>query len=424
MPLRRSPDLAAFSGLLGERLRQAGLAVSADQLGRFVRATDLSVPATLDDLFFVGSTTLVTGHDQLGTYRAVFDQVFRGLQDQAEARGDPNAPPARPRQAAARRPEPSRRRQPAEDAPGSATAGGAEGSDASERAVEIVAASRLERLATTDFAALSDDELAELAQLMRQIRLNVPLRPARRRRRHRHGDRLDLRATLRRSRRTGGDPVDMVTRRAGRRPRKLVVLCDISGSMAPYSRSFLQFLHAAAGGTRAEVFSFATRLTRLTKALSSADADTALALGAGGAPDWHGGTRIGSTMKEFLDRYGRPGLARGAVVVIVSDGWDRDEPGLIGEQMARLRRLACRIVWINPRRAAPGFAPVVGGMAAALPHCDALVSGNTLASLHQAMGALAEPGGAAMSRRAAPRITRRPGRPVLAPSPPPDPRGT
>jgi uncharacterized protein with von Willebrand factor type A (vWA) domain len=256
--------------------------------------------------------------------------------------------------------------------------------------VDVAVASRRERLASTDFAELTDDEVRDLRELMRHIRLSLPTRPARRHRRHRRGDRLDMRATLRRSRRTGGEPIEQVTRRAQERPRKVAVLCDISGSMAPYSRACIQLLHAAVGGSRAEVFTFATRLTRLTRVLSVSDPDEALAMAAFAAPDWKGGTRIGAGLKQFLDEFGRRGMARGAVVVIVSDGWDRDDPVLIAEQMARLRRLAHRIVWINPRSTAPGFIPLAGGMAAALPYCDALRGGNTLVALGQAIGALAD----------------------------------
>jgi uncharacterized protein with von Willebrand factor type A (vWA) domain len=332
----------------------------------------------------------VVDRAHLDAYDRVFNQVFRGLHDWADSRGDGSAPPpahVRPARDRARS-----RRDAGTGADGrSVSVDDRRDGEPDEREIDLAVASREERLAATDFAELTDDELRDLRDLMRQIRLSVPLRPARRHHRHRHGDKLDLRATLRRSRRTGGDPVEHIAKRAQERHRKVVVLCDISGSMAPYSRACIQLLHAAAGASRAEVFTFATRLTRLTRALSIADADAALAMAATTAPDWKGGTRIGSGVKDFLDRYGRRGLARGAVVVIVSDGWDRDDPDILGEQMARLRRLAHRIVWINPRRAAPGFAPLAGGMAAALPHCDALVSGNTLASLRAAMSALGEP---------------------------------
>jgi uncharacterized protein with von Willebrand factor type A (vWA) domain len=163
----------------------------------------------------------------------------------------------------------------------------------------------------------------------------------------------------------------------------LVVLCDISGSMEPYARAYVQLLHATAGSVHAEVFTFATRLTRLTAALAVNQPQLALWRAAAAAPDWRGGTRIGEALKSFLDTYGRRGMARVAVVVIVSDGWERDDPTLIKEQMARLDRLAHRIVWVNPRTADARYQPLAAGMAAALPYCDALVSGNTLAALRE-----------------------------------------
>jgi len=253
-------------------------------------------------------------------------------------------------------------------------------------------ASTEERLALQDFAELEPDDLAELQRLFRSIRLALPLRQGRRSRRHHRGDELDLRATLRRSRQSAGDPLVLVRRSPRRVPRRLVVICDISGSMEPYALAYVHFLHAAAsaaGSSQAEVFTFATRLTRLTRALSDRDLTAALARAAAAAPDWSGGTRIGEALKAFLDSHGRRGLARGAVVVVMSDGWERDAPELIGEQMARLRRLAHRIVWVNPRASDPRYEPLVGGMAAALPHCDELVSGHSLAALDQLVDAIA-----------------------------------
>jgi uncharacterized protein with von Willebrand factor type A (vWA) domain len=250
--------------------------------------------------------------------------------------------------------------------------------------------SREERLATTDFAGLDDDELTALEALMRQLRVSAPLRRGRRyRRRPGHGGRLDLRATLGRGRRSGGDPVVWVHRRQPPRRRRLVVLCDISGSMGPYARAYLQFLHATVGGPRAEVFTFATRLTRLTRALAVTDPSRALARASAAAPDWKGGTRIGQALKAFLDGYGRRGVARGAVVVVVSDGWESEDPALVGEQMARLRRMAHRVIWVNPRAADPRYRPLAGGMAAALPHCDSVLSGHTLEALRDVAGAIA-----------------------------------
>ena len=173
------------------------------------------------------------------------------------------------------------------------------------------------------------------------------------------------------------------------RPRRLVLICDISGSMEVYARVYLQLLMSGVGGARAEAFVFATRLTRLTRALRGVPPDLALERAGRAAPDWSGGTRIGEAVRSFNDSYGRPGLARGAVVVVLSDGWDCGDPEVLGTQMARLGRLAYRVVWVNPRKAAPGFAPLAAGMAAALPHVDAFVSGHSLAAFDEVLAAIA-----------------------------------
>jgi uncharacterized protein with von Willebrand factor type A (vWA) domain len=380
-------DLATLAVLFVDRLRQAGLPMSQEGAGRFVRGLQLVTPVTTDDLYWVSRVTLVTRHEDVDAFDRVFNQVFRGLVDIAESRGDPASPPP----AHVRPADPAR-------LPTSGSARGSGGTAASassafgpsgDRAVAAIAtASSEERLASTDFSALDELEVGELHRLMRSLRVAPPLRLGRRTRRHRRGDRLDLRATLARSRHTGGDPVEHVYGRRRLRPRRLVVLCDISGSMAPYSRAYVQFLHATVGSSRAEVFTFATRLTRLTKVLRVVDPGVALAQAAAAAPDWRSGTRIGDSLKAFLDEHGRRGLARRAIVVIVSDGWERDDPDLLGEQMARLARLAHRIIWVNPRSADPRYQPLAGGMAAALPYCDAVVSGHTFLALHEVIAAI------------------------------------
>jgi uncharacterized protein with von Willebrand factor type A (vWA) domain len=354
----------------------------------------LTEPVTVGELYWLGRITLARTPDHLGIFDRVFSRVFRGLVDEADGRGDtstssmPNTRPA-PRSDKGARPRTANSTSAGAD--GAPSAGGSGDDDEGDgRDYLIGMTSQVERLATTDFGELSDDELRELYALMQRIRLGIPSRRARRHHRHRRGDRLDMRATLRNSRRHGGDPIEKITRRARQRPRQLVVLCDISGSMAPYSRACVQLLHAAAGASHAEVFTFATRLTRLTRALAVSSPDQALARAAAAAPDWRGGTRIGAALKAFVDDYGRRGVARGAVVVIVSDGWDRDDPDAIAEQMRRLRRLAHRIVWINPRSAADEFQPLAGGMAAALPYCDTLASGHSLVALADVMSALSE----------------------------------
>ena len=172
-----------------------------------------------------------------------------------------------------------------------------------------------------------------------------------------------------------------------------MLIADISGSMDAYSRAYVHLLHGAvrAAPARVEAFVFGTRLTRLTRQLATTNPDLAIRQAASAAPDWAGGTRIGEAIAAFNDRYGRRGAARGAVVVIVSDGWERDDPAVLGEQMARLARLAHRIVWVNPRAASSSYEPLVGGMAAALPHIDALVSGHSLAGIDDLLDAIAGP---------------------------------
>jgi hypothetical protein len=222
---------------------------------------------------------------------------------------------------------------------------------------------------------------------MAQLELATPRRRKRRARPAPSGERLDLRRVLRASLRTGGEPLGLVRRRRRTGPRRLVLLCDISGSMEPYARAYLQLLGSAvASDTPAEAFVFATRLTRVTRALGGRNPQAALQRAAATAPDWSSGTRIGQALKAFSDRYGRRGMARGAVVVILSDGWERADPTLLGREMERLARLAHRIVWVNPRAGAPGFEPRAGGMAAALAYCDAVISGHNL----RAMDALVE----------------------------------
>jgi uncharacterized protein with von Willebrand factor type A (vWA) domain len=170
-----------------------------------------------------------------------------------------------------------------------------------------------------------------------------------------------------------------------------VLLCDVSGSMEPYTRVYLTLLQGAVAGARAEAFVFSTRLTRLTRQLAGRNPDLALARAGASSSDWAGGTRLAAGISRFVSDHGRRGLARGAVVVVLSDGWATDDPEDVAEAMGRLRRLAHRVVWVNPRKAAPGYAPLAGGMAAALPYCDAFVSGHSLAALERVVDAVREP---------------------------------
>jgi uncharacterized protein with von Willebrand factor type A (vWA) domain len=389
-------DLAELAGAFGNLLHAAGVPVSPERSGRFARAVALVRPDTVDEWYWAGRVTLASTPDEIESYDRVFGQVFRGLADVADWRGQAPPPPARP----SPRPAPagSQAERPHErdltpgpgadpgDAPASAMGEpGADGPDL------LAAASAEERMRHADLADLTDDELAALSDLMAALRPAAPRRASRRTVRHPRGRHLDLRATLRKARATGGDPVRRVHRRRTERPRHLVLIADVSGSMAPYSRAYLHLLHGAVRATRADAFVFATRLTRLSRALAGTNPDLALRRAQAAAPDWSGGTRLGDALRTFNDVHGRRGMARGAVVVIVSDGWDTGDPAVVGEQMARLSRLAHRIVWVNPRKAAAGYRPLVGGMAAALPHVDAFVSGHSVAALDEVLAALSDP---------------------------------
>ncbi|MEU4660071.1 VWA domain-containing protein, partial [Streptomyces sp. NPDC023723] len=207
---------------------------------------------------------------------------------------------------------------------------------------------------------------------------------------------VDPRRTVRELLRHGGEPVRPRYRARTERPRRLVLLVDVSGSMAPYADVLLRFAHAAARSAPTEVFTVGTRLTRVTRELTHRDPDRALAAAWAAVPDWRGGTRLGELLREFLDRWGQRGVARGAVVVLLSDGWERGDPELLAAQLRRLGRLAHRVIWSNPLKARPGYAPLAAGMAAALPHLDAFVPGHSLAALERLareIRAPARPGG-------------------------------
>jgi uncharacterized protein with von Willebrand factor type A (vWA) domain len=385
-------DLPLLAARFGRAVRDAGIPCSPERSVRFARALEIAPPGGRDRLYWTARTVFVSSHAQVPAFDGVFARVFDGLVDPADTRGDQDAPPPAGSERGDRPPPPGAPRSSASEPGGSPRASSspaaAPDDELRAREVAVPVASADERLASKDFADLQPDELNALRRLMTQLKVATPLRRTRRARRARRGEHLDVRATLRASHRTGGDPVRRLRRRRVLRHRPLVVLCDVSGSMEPYSRAFLMFLHSAVGGADAEAFVFATRLTRLTRALRGHQPELAIARAAAAAPDWSGGTRIGAALQRFDDDYGRRGLARGAVVVIVSDGWEVGDPERVGREMARLARLAHRIVWVNPRLAAPGFEPTAGGMAAALPYCDALVGGHNLLALGDAIAAI------------------------------------
>lgn len=241
-----------------------------------------------------------------------------------------------------------------------------------------------------DFAAMTAEEFSRTARALKEVAAARPLRRSRRLRPHARGRRLDLRRLARRSLGRGGDPIERTFRRRVEVPRKLVVLCDVSGSMEAYTRALLLFLHAVVGSGRGvEVFAFGTRLSRLTEEFRTRDPEQALAAAAARVVDWASGTRIGPSLKTFNDVWGRRALTRGAVVVIVSDGWERHDATLVAREMERLQRAAYAIVWVNPLKGNPEYEPLAGGMRAALPYVDRFMAGHNLASLEELAGVLA-----------------------------------
>ena len=392
------PDVAALAAGLGTALHAAGLPVGPDRCERLARAVTVMGVSSVAELRACALATLVSDPGQMSVFDRVFAAMFGAP---SPLPGQPPADPGyRPADAsggpspAARSPaDPGNWPSGVQVAEGASAEADGDEPPAEGAAIHRVAAAA-ERLRGRDFTQLSDTELRQLTGLMREMTLAVPPRRTRRYRSARDGKRPDLRRTLRQARRSGGEAIAFARRAPRVKPRRLIVLCDISGSMEPYARALLMLLYCLNGGqlrggpSRPEVFSFATRLTRLTPALAAASPATMLAKAGEAAPDWSGGTRIGAASKEFNDHYGCRGLARGAVVLIISDGWETGEPELLGAQMARLSRFAHRIVWANPRTSSPRYRPEVGGMAAAWPYCDAVVSAHNLDALDDLLSAL------------------------------------
>ena len=356
-------DLVSF----GRVLRAGGVEVGPGRVADAVLALDAVGLRNGRDVYFALRQTLVSHRDELELFDRAFSSWRRG-ESPAESDGHSQ-------------------RAASFDSRGRHGKGGdAETADEESRSL---GASAVEILRRRDFATLDESELAELWRVLAEIGRVRPRRTSRRLRPYRRGEQLDLRRLVRRSLRSGGELVDLPSRTRKVVPRKLVVLCDVSGSMAPYARALLLFLHATAQAGRVEAFAFGTRLARLTADLATRDPDLALARVTSQVVDWGSGTRIGASLKQFNDEYGRRALSRGAVVVIASDGWERDDPELLAREMARLARAAYSIVWINPLKGTPGYEPLAQGMRAALPSVDRFLPGHNLDSLEGLAGVLA-----------------------------------
>ncbi|MGH9064465.1 MAG: vWA domain-containing protein [Acidimicrobiales bacterium] len=369
-PLRPGPPSAARPGPpsahlpvgFARALRAAGLDVPVGSVVAFAQALGHLRLDRREAAYWAGRATLVRRPEDVATYDRVFAAFWLGRL----------AAPAEPLVV------------PVTIAVDDEAEGEEAGAEPEEGGVTLaVRYSPAEILRAKDFSACSPAELEEAYRLMAGMRLGASRRRSRRLVAARHrGRRPDLRRTVRHALRSEGEPVRRAWSEPGERPRRVVLLCDISGSMEPYARALVRFLHAAvAGGTKVEAFTLGTQLTRITRELSQHDPDVALHRAAHRVADWSGGTRLGEGLAAFNDRWGVRGMARGAVVVILSDGWDRGEPEVLAREMGRLRRVAHRVVWVNPLKATPGYAPLARGMASALPYVDDFVEGHSLASL-------------------------------------------
>jgi uncharacterized protein len=357
----------------GRVLREAGIEVGPGRVTDALRALDAVDLARQEDVYFSLRQTLVSRRDELD----LFDRAFGAWFLRA-----PVLPPVRTRTTAdvvTRVGEAAADRLHAQEA------------DEGEEGDPLeLGASGQELLRDKDFADLTGDELRIVRELIARIVRTRPQRLSRRRTADPRGDRLDVRRMIRRSLRTGGDPVERPFRARKDVPRKLVVLCDVSGSMDSYARALLLFLHAAVGAGRGvEAFAFGTRLSRLTPDLATRDPDAALERCTEAVVDWGSGTRIGASLREFNEVYGRRALSRGAIVLIVSDGWEREDPELVGREMAKLARAAYAVVWVNPLKGNPQYQPLAGGMRAALPYVDRFLPGHNLRSLEELAAVLA-----------------------------------
>ena len=347
-------------------LRAAGVQIGAERAATFLSAAAVLDAARPAGVYWAGRLTLTANPDDIATYNAVFDAYFTGR----------TAPvgPGRPRQASMSAV--------LSMSPGDDTDGADEESLGPPPVRARAAATEV--LRHRDFSALSAADRHELSAMLALLKPGLPQRLSRRRRAARRGP-VDVRRTVRSMLSTGGEPGRLQRRRNGVRPRRIVLLVDVSGSMAPYADALLRFAHVLVRHQPAavEVFTIGTRLSRITRALRLPEADAALRAAAEVIPDFSGGTRLGEVLQAFTDRWGQRGTARGAVVLLFSDGWERGSADQLAQQVQRLRRLSRQLVWVNPHKGKDGYLPVQTGIVAVLPHLDAFVAGHSLATLEE-----------------------------------------
>jgi uncharacterized protein len=365
----------------GRLLRTRGLPVGTGRILSFCRAVAILDPITTENLYWAARSTLISSKQHLDVFEPCFALYFgQSPDDELGAKPTSDAPEA---PAATEEETPEELELTARGWNLAETDEDPEG----EMAVGIIAGST-EVLRNKSFEELTVEERAAAAALIRRLAVTLPRKRDRRLRPSSKGSRFDLRRTLRYSLRTQGEPFHRAWRHRRSRMRPLVLILDVSGSMSPYSRALMQFGFAAmAVGQRVEVFCFGTRLTRVTRTLRTKDPDRAMKEIAGLVRDWEGGTRIGDSLHELLNRYGQHGFLRGAVVVLCSDGLERGDPDALAAEMSRLARLAHKVVWVNPLKGSPLYQPLARGMSAALPHVDVFLPGHNVASL-EALGSV------------------------------------
>jgi len=354
-------------------LRGAGLRAPTGSVLTFVDALGRLHLDSRDEVYWAGRATLVRNPEDIPLY----DRSFRVFWEFASGgHVDEPEPPMHITLAVDD-----------DSDEGSDDQGGSEPSDEPQITLRF---SAMEVLRNKDFANYSVEELRDAQELMSRLRFIGPPRRSFRNHRSRRGRKPDLPATLRSALRTGGEPIRRHWKEPGDRLRRLVLLVDVSGSMEPYARALLRFVHAAVSGRqKVEAFAIGTRLTRVTRELDSRDPDKALAQASTRVQDWSGGTRLGESLRNFNDQWGVRGMARGAIIVVLSDGWDRGDPQLLANEMQRLQRISYHIIWVNPLKVTPGYAPLARGMAAALPYVDSFVEGHSMAAMEELAAVIA-----------------------------------
>jgi uncharacterized protein with von Willebrand factor type A (vWA) domain len=367
-------DAAAFAAGFDRTLAAHGVLAGTQRAVAFARALETAEPARPDELYWIARTAMLPDIEDLERFHAALAQTLERMIDARtlgmlvqNAPAPPRREPPPEERSRLTPPPPAERADPLEDG---------------ETVPFIAMASPEERLAERDFADMNETERRRSIAAMQRLRIGVELRRSRRRRLAARGDRLDVRATMRGAARTAGE---LVRRRANarrERPRPLLFLCDVSGSMVPYARAMLQYARVAAlARPKVRAFAFATRLTEITSIARRSSALGVMTALGGALADYGSGTRIAAALHAFNVGFAQRGAARGGTVVILSDGWEREDPAGVGTELARLRLLCKKIVWVNPQKKHPAFEPLAAGMAAALPHLDALVEGHNLRSL-------------------------------------------